>query len=86
VAEYAKRFPKIKNRKPSGYFIYPGNGEFLFSVLSDRLPPDLLGQASRVERRRGQMVRRQKRSHEVLFKKLESLEQMELFFFTENAI
>jgi hypothetical protein len=79
VDEYAKRLPEVKNRKPSGYFIYPGDGGFLFGCLPDRLPPDPRRQTSGMERRRGQLVHRQKRSSEVLLQKLKSLGQLELF-------
>jgi hypothetical protein len=79
VVEYAKRLPEIKNRKPSGYFVYPGDGGFLFGVIPDRLPPDPRGQASCVERRRRKLVRGKKRSSEVLLQKLKSLGQLELF-------
>jgi excisionase family DNA binding protein len=79
VDEYAKRLPEIKNRKPPGYFIYPGDGGFLFGFPQDRLPPDPQGEASGMERRRGQLVRGQKRSPEVLLQKLKPVGQMELF-------
>jgi excisionase family DNA binding protein len=52
VDEYAQRLPEVKNRKPSGYFIYPGDGGFLFGCLLHRLPPDPSSQASGVERQR----------------------------------
>ena len=79
VDEYAKRLPEIKNRKPSGYFIYPGSGGLLFSCLPDRLPPDPQGKTAGMERRRGQLVHCQKRSSEVLLQKLKPVEQLELF-------
>jgi excisionase family DNA binding protein len=79
VDEYAERLPEIKNRKSSGYFIYPGDGGFLFSCLLDRLPPDPQRQAPCMARRRGQLVHCKKRSSEVLLQKLKSLGQLDLF-------
>ena len=79
VSEYAKQHPERKNREPSGYFIYPGNGGFLFDCIPDSLPPDPQRKASGMERRRGQLVHRARRPHDVLLKKLKSVVQLELF-------
>lgn len=79
VDEYVERHPEIKNRKTSGYFIYPGDSGFLFGCLHDRIPLDPEGRASGVERRRGKLVRRQKRPFNFLLQKLKSLGQLELF-------
>jgi len=79
VDEYAKRFPERKDRNPSGYFIYPGDCGLLFGCLSDRVPPDTQEKTPCVERRRGQLVHRQKRPSNVLLKKLKSVGQIELF-------
>jgi hypothetical protein len=78
VAEYDKRLPEIKNRKPSGYFIYSGNSGVLFSCIPDSLPPDPQGENTGVERRRGQLVHRKKRSPEILLDELKPVVQLEL--------
>jgi excisionase family DNA binding protein len=79
VEDYDKRFPERKNRKPSGNFIYPGSGGLLFCALSDSLPPDTLKKVGGMERRRGQLVHRARRSQKVLLEKLKPVGQMELF-------
>ena len=79
VSEYDRRRPERKNRKPSGHFVYPGGGGFLFGCLPDGLPPDPQGKTSGVERRRRQLVHRPKRPHDVLLQKLKPVDQLELF-------
>ena len=79
VGEYAKRLPAIKNRKPAGYFIYPGSGGFLFGFPPDRPQAYPQGKTAGMEGRRGQLVHRKKRSPKVLLPKLKPVEQLELF-------
>ena len=79
VSEYAERHPERKNREPSGYFIYPGNGGFLFNCIPDSLPPDPQGKTSGMERQRRQLVHRAKRPHDVLLPKFKSVDHLELF-------
>lgn len=79
VNEYAKRFPERKDRKPSGYFIYPGDCGLLFGCIPDCIPLNPQGKTSGMERRRGQLVHRQKRPSDVLLQKLKPVGQMELF-------
>jgi hypothetical protein len=79
VKEYDKRFPERKNRGSSGYFIYPGNGGFLFSTPSDCIPPDSQGKTAGMERRRRKLVRSPQRRQAVLFEKLKPVTQLELF-------
>ena len=79
VSEYAKRHPERKNRESSGYFIYPGNGGFLFDCIPDSLSPDPQRKTAGVERRRGQLVHCAKRPYNVLLQKFKSVVQLELF-------
>ena len=79
VQSYAKRHLARKNREPSGYFIYPGDCGFLFGCLPDSLPHDPQEKTSGVERRRGQLVHRARRSKKVLFSGTRPLIQLNLF-------
>ena len=79
VGDYDRRRPERKDRQSPGYFVYPGDGGFLFGTLPDRLPPDPRGETSGVERRRGKLVCRAERSRSVLLAELEPVIQPELF-------
>ena len=77
--EYVKRHPERKIKEPSGYFIYPGNGGYLFGCVSDNLQADPRRETACMERRRGQLVYRAHRPDKVLLAKLKSVTQLELF-------
>ena len=79
VEEYDKRYPERKNRKPSGNFIYPGSGGFLFCTPPDYFPPDPHRKTSGVGGRRRELVHRPNRSKALLDKELQSIIQQELF-------
>jgi excisionase family DNA binding protein len=79
VDEYDKRFPERKNREPAAHPVRPGSGGFLFDKLPDRIPPDPLGEAGGVERRRKRLVRRAARPADVLLAELKPVTQLELF-------
>jgi hypothetical protein len=79
VKDYDKRFPKRKNRKPAGDFIYSGSGGFLFCALPDSLPADPLEKTFGMERRRRQLVHSTKRHQAVLLEKLKPVTQLDLF-------
>ena len=77
--EYAERCPERADRNAAGHFVYPGDGGFLFGTLPDRIPPDPLGAAAGVERRRRRLVRRAGRSQEILLPELQPVTQLPLF-------
>jgi len=79
VNDYVKRRLERKIREPSGYFIYPGNGEYLFCTLSDNLSPDTLGKTSGMEGRRRKLVHCAGGSDKILLAKLKPITQLELF-------
>ena len=79
VADYDKQRPERKDREPTGYFIYTGDGGLLFDAAPDRLPPHLQGKAAGVERRRRKLVRRTVRPRSVLLQQLQPVTQLELF-------
>ena len=79
VNEYAEQHPERKNKDLPGYFVYPGNSGNLFSCILDYLPPDTCRETSGMERQRGQLVHRAQRPVKLLFQKLKSLAQLELF-------
>ena len=79
VDDYAKRYPDRKTRDPSGYFIYSGNGGYLFSCLPDYLPSNPHGQTTGMEGRRGKLVHRTQRPDRVLLSKLKPINQLDLF-------
>jgi hypothetical protein len=79
VADYDKQHPERKDSEPSGYFIYTGDGGFLFDAAPDCIPPHLQKKAAGMERQRRQLVRRPVRSRSVLLHQLKPLTQLELF-------
>ena len=79
VADYDKRFPERKNKKPAGDFIHPGNGEFLFDGPPICLQPYQHRETYSMERRRGKLVHSPKRPDKVLLAKFKPVTQLELF-------
>ena len=79
LAEYVKRHPERKIKESAGDFIYPGDGGYLFGCIPDNIPADPRREAACMERRRGQLVYRARRSDKILLVKLKSVNQLELF-------
>jgi len=79
VEDYDKRRIERKIRKPSGNFVYSGNGGFLFYTPPERFPFNPHGKTAGVERRRRQQVHRAQRSQTVLFPEPNQVTQLELF-------
>ncbi len=79
VIEYDKRHPERTNRETAGYFVYPGDGGFLFGTLPDGLPSNPRRNFAGVEGRRGELVRWPRGHQTVLLKKIKPVSQLELF-------